>query len=94
MKQNFWKNEIVTGKTPFFVIGLFCTPILVVLTLASDRAVLYGNVVFSILVLSNKKRYSNFFKKTCFKVKALKKFPVIVTQNMPLSQTEGYFKNA
>ena len=66
----------MTGKTLFFVTGLFCTPILFVLTLASDRAVLYGNVVFSILVLSNKKPYSSFFfffQKTCFKVKALKK---------------------
>ena len=51
----------MTGKTLFFVTGLFCTPILFVLTLASDRAVLYGNVVFSILVLSNKKPYSSFF---------------------------------
>ena len=26
LKQNFQKNEAVTGKTPFFVIGPFCTP--------------------------------------------------------------------
>ena len=26
MKQNFRKNEVVTGKTPFFVIGPFGTP--------------------------------------------------------------------
>ena len=51
----------MTGKMLFFVTGLFCTPILFVLTLASDRAVLYGKVVFSILVLSNKKPYSSFF---------------------------------
>ena len=25
LKLNFQKNEIVTGKTPFFVIGPFCT---------------------------------------------------------------------
>ena len=26
LKQNFRKNKVVTGKTRFFVIGLFCTP--------------------------------------------------------------------
>ena len=26
LKQNFWKNKVVTGKTRFFVIGPFCTP--------------------------------------------------------------------
>ena len=26
LKQNFRKNWVVTGKTPFFVIGPFCTP--------------------------------------------------------------------
>ena len=25
MKQNFQKNEVVTDKTAFFVIGPFCT---------------------------------------------------------------------
>ena len=24
LKQNFQKNKVVTGKTPFLVIGLFC----------------------------------------------------------------------
>ena len=49
-----------------------------VLTLASDRVVLYGNDAFSILVLSTKKQYSSFlkkvcvFQKICFKVKVLK----------------------
>ena len=26
LKQNFRKRKVVTGKTPFFVIGQFCTP--------------------------------------------------------------------
>ena len=55
MKQNFRKKIVVTGKTPLFVIGLFCTTHLFVSTLASDRAVLYGNVVLTILPLSTKK---------------------------------------
>ena len=49
-----------------------------VFVLASDRAVLNGNDVFSILVASTKKRYSSFlkevffFQKICFEVKVLK----------------------
>ena len=47
-------------------------PILPVLTLASDRKILNGNVAFSILVLQLKK--FSFFQKVCFKVKVLKPF--------------------
>ena len=56
----------------------FIPPVLYVLTLAFDVAVLYGNVALSIAVLSTKNWYSSFsrkvcvFHKTCFKVKALK----------------------
>ena len=51
--------------------------------MASDRAVLKENGVFSILVVSTKKRYSSFlkkiflFQKICFKVKVLKTFESI-----------------
>ena len=41
----------------------FCCHHSIVLILASDRAVLNGNDVFSILVASTKKRYSSFLKK-------------------------------
>ena len=52
--------------------------ILYVLTMAFDRLVLYGNVVFSVVVLSTRMWYSTFLKKafvshkTCFKVKVMK----------------------
>ena len=60
------KTNIVTGKTPFFVIGLFCTPHSICLNiLASDRAVLYKNVAFSILLFSAIKQYSSFLKWVC-----------------------------
>ena len=49
MRQNFRKNKVVIGKTPFAH------------SLASDREVLYGNDAFSILVLSTKKRYFPVF---------------------------------
>ena len=55
MKQNFQKNKLVTGKTPFFVIRPFCSHYSIVITMASDMAVLYGNDAYSILVLSSKK---------------------------------------
>ena len=44
LKQIFQKNKAVTGKTPLFVIGQFVVAILFILTLASARAVLNGNV--------------------------------------------------
>ena len=79
-KQNFRKNKVVTGKTSFFEVHFVLT-ILFVLKLALDVVVLYGNVVFSILVPSTK-RYSNFlkkifvFQKICFKVKVIKTFKI------------------
>ena len=81
LKQIFQRKKLVTGKTPFFVIGPFCTPYSI-LTLASDRLALYGNVAFSILVLSTKKLYSSFLKrvsvsqKICLKVEVLKTFKI------------------
>ena len=56
----------------------FCTPHSIFLTLAFERAVLFGNVTLSIVVLSAKKRYyifhkkALFFQKIYFKVKVLK----------------------
>ena len=46
LKQIFQKNKVVTGKTPLFVRGPFCSRNSICLnTLASDRAVLNGNVL-------------------------------------------------
>ena len=56
----------------------FVLPTLFILTVASDKAILYGNGAVSILILSIKKQCSRFFKKVfifqkiCFKVKVLK----------------------
>ena len=54
MKQNFPNNILVTDKTPFFVMVCSVLPTLFTLTRPSNRAVLFGNVAFSILVLSIK----------------------------------------
>ena len=61
---------------------------------------MYGDFAFSILVLSTKKRSTSFLKKVsffrkCFKVKVSKTFTFrwLSHKNMPISQTEGYFKN-
>ena len=45
------KTKVVWGKTPIFVISPFCFPFSIVLTLAFVRAVLYGNVTFSVIVV-------------------------------------------
>ena len=57
LKQKSRKNKVVTGKTPFFLIGLFCTHHPICLKLAPDMAVLYRNYAFSILALSAKKQF-------------------------------------
>ena len=76
LKQNLQKNELVIGKTPFFMTDPFYTPHSICLNIGSfDMVVLYENHTFSILVLSTKKWYFSFlekafvFQKICFKVK-------------------------
>ena len=62
------------------MIGPFCSRLLFVLTLASARAVLDENDVFSIFMVLTKKRCSSFlkkvfvFRKICLKAKVLKTF--------------------
>ena len=64
------------------MLGQLCTHHSICLSIGSDRAVLYGNDAFSILVLSTKKPYFNFlqkvfvFQKICFKVEVLKTFKI------------------
>ena len=64
------------------MVGSFCTSILFVLTLASDKATFYRNILFSISVTSNKRQYSSFWKKAFifqkiyFKVKVMKTFKI------------------
>ena len=78
----FKKNKVVTGKTLLFVIGPFLHHS-ICLKILSDLPVLYGNGAFLILVLSTKKRYSNFLKRVCvfrkiyFTVKVLKMFEIL-----------------
>ena len=94
-EQNFRKNKKTLAKLRSLWYVHFVLPVLFVFALASDWAVLYGNVAFSILVLSTKRRYSSFLKKFFvleeigFKVKVLKTF-----KTSSDSQTEGYFKNS
>ena len=82
LKQNLQKNKVVTGKTPFLVIGPFVLTTLFILTLTSDMTVFYGNDAFFILVLSTKKCFSSFlkkvfvFQKIYFRVKVLKTFKI------------------
>ena len=69
--------KVVTAK--LFVLcdrSIYVPSILFVLTLPSDVAVLYGNVVLSILLLSAKKRYSSFLKKVSFSKVNIENFKV------------------
>ena len=56
MKLNFQENKGGLRKTLFFCKVIFVLSILFVLTLVFDQAVLYGNVAFSAIVTSSKKR--------------------------------------
>ena len=77
-EYNFRYLKWFFRKLPQKLRSAFCC--LFVLTLASERGVLYGNDVLSILAVSAKKWYSSFlkkvffFQKICFKVKVLKMF--------------------
>ena len=78
MKLNFQKMKEFLERLRSFCKVNFVLPILFVLTLVFDKAVLYGNVAFSIIIISSKKRYSSVlkkilvFQKTCFKFKVMK----------------------
>ena len=52
LKQSFWKNKVVTGKAPFFVISPFCTPHSICLNVgfleAATRGVLCKKVFLEI----------------------------------------------
>ena len=71
----------------------FVLTVLFVITLASDRAILSGNVAFSILVPSTKKQFCislekvYVFQKNCFKVKALKTFKICRDYHIKTSQS-------
>ena len=87
MKLNFQKQikelveELYTKNTKK---GEFCTPHAICLNINFDKAVLYGNIAFLILVLSSKKKFSSFlknglvFQKTYFKVKVMKRSKYLV----------------
>ena len=57
MNMDIW---VVGTSNQLFLIDPSWLPILFVVTLASGKVVLYGDVAFSILVLSIKKQYSSF----------------------------------
>ena len=79
-ETKFSKNKVVTDRTLLQV--YFVLPILLVLTMASDKAILFENVALSILIYLTKKQYSSFlikvffFQKIYFKVKLLKTFKI------------------
>ena len=79
LKQNFqinayWQNSVLCDSSILYFPFLYCN----VLTLASHRTVLYGNIAVSVVVLSTKNQYSGLLKKVSvfqkiyFKVKVLK----------------------
>ena len=89
--------------TKLLVIVLFGTPHSVCLNINFWYGSFVWNDAFPILVLSDKKWYSIFlkksfaFKKICCKVKVLKTFEISTDRHIkkvPISQTESYFENS
>ena len=79
LEQIFQKNKVVTGKTPLFVIGPFCSRHSICLNIGFWQSSFEWKwCVFNLS--STKKHYSSFlkkvfvFEKICFKVKVLKTF--------------------
>ena len=76
------KNKVVTGKTPFFLIGPFCTHHSICLNIGFwYDSFVWKWCVFN-LSASTKKQYSSFlskvfvFQKICFKVKVFETFKI------------------
>ena len=83
LKQNFQKNKLVTGKTPFFAIGPFFTHHSICLNTDFWYCILYGNNAFSIFMLSTKKHYSSFLKKKiCFPENLFQSWSIENVQNV------------
>ena len=82
MTQNFQKYKEVTGKTPFFAIGPFCSHHFICLNIGFC----YGSFVwkwcvfnlsaFSLKTVLQFLKKVFIFKKICFKVKVLKAFKI------------------
>ena len=79
LKLNFQKTK---GKLRSLWKVNFVLTSLSILTLVFDKAVLYGNVALSIVILSSKKSFDSLFlkslvfQKICFKVKVMKTFKI------------------
>ena len=74
LKLNFQKNEVVSGKSPFFVIGPFCTPHSICLNIGFWQvSSVCENVALSFIVLWTKKHYSRFLRKDLSFLKTLLK---------------------
>ena len=102
LKQNFQKSKVVTGKSPFFVIGPSSNHHSICFNIGFWYGSLYRNDAFSILVLSTKKRHSSFlkwsfvFQKISFKTKVLKRFEVSTDCHIKTSRlwNRGLFWNS
>ena len=73
LKQNLQEKVVTDKGLGFFDGSILYSPSNL---LAFDRAVLFQNVVFSILVFSTKKRYSSFEKGFHFSVQVSKMFKI------------------
>ena len=106
LKQNFQKNEVVTGKTPFFGIGPFCTPNSICLNIGFWQSSFVWKFcvlnlsIFSILLKSGTRVFRKgfaFFRKFISKLKVfienVQYWQGLSHKNITIFQTKCYFKN-
>ena len=91
MKQNFQKFKIVTGKTPFSVIGTFCTPRSICPEIGVfDFSIFNKNTVLKLLEKGFRVSENLFQSKS---IENIQNFQWLLYKNMPISQTESHFEN-
>ena len=97
--KNLPKNKVVPGKTPLFLIGPFSSCHFICLNIGFWQS---GNDVFSISVVSTKRRYSSFLKRFSFSRKfvsklmywkCLKLSPFVTWKHADLSNGKLFWKS-
>ena len=88
LKQDSKKDKVVTGKTPFFVIGPFCGHHCICLNIGCRYGSFVRKWCVFDLVPQTKKQYCSFLKKVivfwkiCFKFEILKMFNVFTDRHI------------
>ena len=100
LEKIFKKNKVVAGKTPFFAMGPFCSRHSICLNIGFWQSSFEWKWCASNLSRFNLKRVLQFFEngflfpENLFQGYSIENvWNLLSHKNMPISQTEDYFKN-